>query len=219
MNFYFIDLDGTIEDSRLDMAHCANQVRVQLDLPVWPVSDLVPFVNKGMTELYLSCFSDFLSEPQSSVHAEKLLRVKNSYESYYLENCCVHTRCYDGIRESLRFLSEKGKVIVVTNKPEKISRRLLSLLQLEDFITDVMGGDSCAECKPSALPLLMAAERHYYKKFEDSCFMIGDSLGDMQAAKAFGAKAVWCAWGYCAEAPTRVLPDMILSCPQELQTL
>lgn len=218
MNFYFIDLDGTIEDSRLDMAHCANAVRRQFQLLTKPIEELIPFVNKGMKELYLSCFSDLLSAYQGDAHSKKLSMIQHNYESYYLNNCCVHTKCYEGIEESLEFLSKKGKVIVVTNKPEKISRRLLNLLQLEDFITDVMGGDSCSECKPSALPLKIAAERHH-KTSEDDCFMIGDSLGDIQAAKAFGAKAVWCAWGYSAEKPSYASPDITLLSPLGLQSL
>lgn len=209
MNFYFIDLDGTIEDSRLDMANCVNLVREKFSLPRSNVDEIQKYVTKGMDELYRSCFSEVLSD---------LEKVRQEYENCYFINSCVYTKCYDGIPEAIKKLSQSGKIIVVTNKPEKISRELLKQLDLIDFITDVMGGDSCSECKPSPLPLQIAARRHGFVTGSHSAYMIGDSLGDVQAAYAFGAKAVWCSWGYLNKLEN-ISADIVLDHPSQLENL
>ncbi len=131
---------------------------------------------------------------------------------------CEHTTCYQGIPEAVRVLSQKGKVIVITNKPEKISRQLLKKLDLLKNITDVMGGDSCSECKPSSLPLQIAAQKLNYNSKLDTAYMIGDSEGDILCAQSFGARSVWCAWGYLKQNPL-LTPDIIAHSPHELHNL
>jgi len=213
MNIYFIDLDGTIEDSKLDMSLCVNMTRKKLLIPELELSYIEKHVNKGMDELYKNCFHDYLE-----INPNNYTQVKTEYEDCYFNNVCVHTKYYAGIPNALKELSQKGSVVVVTNKPEKISRELLRKLDLEKFITDVMGGDSCAECKPSPLPLKIAAEKLNFNKVTDSVFMIGDSEGDVKTAHAFGARSVWCSWGYLKELRT-LSADIIVNSPLELINL
>ncbi|MES2615056.1 MAG: HAD-IA family hydrolase [Bdellovibrionota bacterium] len=212
MKLYFIDLDGTIEDSKQDMSLCVNLVRKKLFLPEFEIEFVEKFVNKGMDELYKNCFFDYIEKNPTNYHV-----VKNEYEQCYFNNVCVHTKCYEGIPEALKFLSQNGKIVVVTNKPEKISRELLKKLNLSNYISDVMGGDSCAECKPSPLPLQIATEKLAFHD-KENIFMIGDSEGDVKTAQAFGVKSVWCAWGYLKEL-TNLKADIVLHYPLELKNL
>lgn len=87
-----IDLDGTIEDSRVDMVASARRVRAALGLPPRPDSALLPYVNAGMDQLYRSCFDDFLALDPESHYA----RVRSTYEADYLANVMVETRMYPG---------------------------------------------------------------------------------------------------------------------------
>jgi phosphoglycolate phosphatase len=211
MIIYFIDLDGTIEDSKLDMIEHVQTLRKKLNLKNLQNHDIEPFVNKGMDELYKNCFSDFIS-----LSSENYMIVKHNYEELYYNHPCIKTTCYENIPNALKILSKKGFVIVVTNKPEKISKKLLKELNVMDYITDVMGGDSCSECKPSPLPLEIASKKLNYNPSQDTAFMIGDSLGDIKTAKAFGAKSVWCSWGYLDKLPNNEIPDYILNEPHQL---
>lgn len=212
MKLFFIDLDGTLENSKLDMSLCVNVVRKKLQIPEFEIGYIEQYVNKGMDELYRNCFFDFLEQNPQNYDL-----VKNEYEETYFNNVCVHTKCYEGIPEALSILSQHGKIVVVTNKPEKISRELLKQLHLTGFISNVMGGDTCAECKPSALPLKIAAQQLNFNSNFDVAYMIGDSEGDVKAANAFGAKSVWCSWGYFSK--INLTPDIIVHSPQELQKL
>lgn len=213
----FFDLDGTLEDSRQDMAEAVNRTRSAFGLAPMSFEDARTNVNRGMTELYRTCFADWIANAIAGgkSDAEALESVRVAYERDYLEHVADHTRLYDGVAEMLGTLSRQAKCIVITNKPERISRALLKQLGVGDQIADVMGGDSCAETKPSALPLRLAAERVGFKPGVDQAFMIGDSVADVLCGQAFGAKTLWAAWGYLAQAPEPA-PHRIVRHPNEV---
>ncbi len=216
MRFFFFDLDGTLEDSREDMANSANAVRENLGLALKDVEFLKTHVNKGMHELYMNCFEDYLQNKENFNTLYE--QVKQKYESHYLENICIKTKCYSDIKEVLKILSQKDKVFVITNKPELHSKELLKKLGLLEYITDVMGGDSCAEMKPSSLPLKIVSQRHNFCSLSDKAYMVGDSSGDIKAGKSFGASTIWCSWGYNST-PGSDLPDFTVNTPKEILSL
>src|SRR5690606_15093943 len=104
--------------------------------------------------------------------------------------------------EALYALSEMGVVCVYTNKPQALSRRLLLELDLSRFVRFIVGCDTFAESKPARGPMDRIAADSDFDPGRDSAYMIGDSAGDMQAARAFDALGIWCAWGYQVVAPT-----------------
>lgn len=217
MKFYFFDLDGTIEDSRDDMAIAVNKVREKLGLKLRDLNILKNYVNKGMNELYLNCFDDYFSSGSdfNSLYSE----VKEIYEKCYLEDICIHTKCYNGIKEVLENLSSESKVFVVTNKPEVHSKELLKKLNLYQYITDIMGGDSCAEMKPSSLPLKILAKRYDFSQSSDKAYMIGDSINDIKSGNDFGAISVWCSWGYLSTNPDSDFSYITAKLPSDLLSL
>jgi phosphoglycolate phosphatase len=214
--FFFFDLDGTLVDSRDDMANAVNAVRENLGLELRDINHIKTYVNKGMHEIYINCFDDYLSHNENyNLLYEK---VKKNYEKNYLENIYIYSKCYDGIENVMKQLSKNDKVFVITNKPEIHSRELLKKLGLYSFITDVMGGDSCAEMKPSSLPLKIVSERHGFCSSSDKAYMIGDSAGDIKSGKGFGAVTVWCSWGYHS-IPDSDSPQFTVNLPHELFTI
>lgn len=208
----FTDLDGTLEDSRLDMAEAVNRVRKQFGLPTRETIALFPLVNRGMDELYKSCFDDLLLASQN--YNQDLERVRLAYEADYLSNVANQTRLYDGIAEVLPKLATLGKLVLVTNKPEHISDALLNKLNVRKYYDIIMGGDSCPETKPSPLPLKIAAARLGGQN--DPAFMIGDSVGDLKTAKAYGARSIWCSWGYLSAIPDGISATASAHHPSEL---
>lgn len=209
MSLIGLDLDGTLEDSRADMAASVHRVRAGLGLAPRADEAVLPFVNRGMDALYRACFDDFLDGKDSGLE-----EIRNRYEDDYLANVARETRLYPGVREALEALAGLGRLAVVTNKPERISRRLLEALEVGAYFSAVVGGDSCSKPKPDPMVLEAAARLCGLKTGRDAAVMIGDSAGDIQMARAFGAAAVWCAWGY-AEQPG-LEPDRIARTPGEL---
>ena len=88
-----------------------------------------------------------------------LRRGAEEYDADYLANVAASTRLYDGIAEALAALSQLGSLACITNKPERISRKLLDELGVGALFTAVIGGDTCAQAKPHPMMLSAAAER------------------------------------------------------------
>lgn len=192
-----LDLDGTLEDSRADMTAAVHRVRAALGLPPRPDAAVRPHVNAGMDALYRACFDDHLG----GGNAGRVSEVRAAYEVDYLAHIADETRLYPGIEAALGALSELGRLACVTNKPERLSRRLLEVLGVGARFGTVVGGDSCRESKPSPLMLQEASRRVAIAPGEGRAFMIGDTAADIRMGKAYGAVTVWCAWGYLADAP------------------
>lgn len=206
MSFIGIDLDGTIEDSRADMVAAVHRVRAALELPARSDEDVRPWMSRGMDNLYRNCFDDYTGDAD----------VAARYQADYLEHVVVETKLYDGMREALQALAELAPVVVVTNKPEHISRALLAELDVASFLRDVVGGDTCAQAKPSGVMLEEAARRAGQNE-RATCVMIGDSNGDVKMARSYGAHAIWCAWGYVESIEQK--PDARADRPEELASL
>jgi phosphoglycolate phosphatase len=208
-NLIGIDLDGTIEDSRNDMVASAARVRQALGLAPRADELLRPHVNGGMEHLYRACFDDYVSAGEGQLQI-----VQRAYEADYLANVRVETKLYDGMGEALRALARIGKLVCVTNKPERISRALLDALGVGEAFSAVVGGDSCPQAKPHPVMLQTAAIRCGFDRARGTAFMIGDTNADIQLARAFGAVGVWCAWGYLS-APSEA-PDAEARHPRDL---
>lgn len=207
-----IDLDGTLEDSRSDMVAAARRVRAGFGLPPRADDALRPHVNGGMEALYRACFDDYRPDAP-----QRLREIQVAYEADYLAHVAVETRLYAGVHESLRALAPLGLLACVTNKPERISRRLLDELKVGALFATVVGGDSCPRIKPDPVMLETAAARCQFDLARAPAFMIGDTDGDIQLAHAYGAKAIWCAWGYVSS--PRETPDARAQQPAELPAI
>lgn len=207
-----IDLDGTIEDSRVDMVAAARRVRAAFGLPPRPDAVLLPHVNAGMDQLYRACFDDYIAQDESHY-----ARVRAAYEADYLANVAIETRLYAGMAAALASLSQLGRLACVTNKPEHISRHLLSELGVGELFDTVVGGDSCEHAKPHPIMLHTAAERCSLSSSHSRAFMIGDTQADIRLGRAFGAHTIWCTWGY-AEALAEPA-DLEAQTPQDLAKL
>lgn len=207
-----LDLDGTLEDSRRDMISAVHRVREALGLPRRTGEAILPWMNKGMGALYRACFDDYIEGRDA-----RLAEVRSRYEADYLENAAVETRLYPGIAGALKHLSALAPLVVVTNKPERISRRLLDLLEVGNYFTAVIGGDTCAATKPDPLLLKEAAQRAGFDPKKGRAAMIGDTGADIKMGRAFGAVTIWCAWGY-VDQPDEP-PDCIAPSPEVLPAL
>jgi 2-phosphoglycolate phosphatase len=208
-----LDLDGTLEDSRRDMLAVARRVRSHLKLPARPDAALLPWVNKGMDQLYRACFDDYIGTDD-----ERLADVRDRYEADYFDHVAVETRLYPGIAQAVEQLSTLGTLACVTNKPERISWRLLEVLGVSKFFTTVIGGDTCPKGKPDPMVLEAAARRCGFEHQRPRTIMIGDTPADLAMGRAFGAAILWCAWGY-ADQPGDERPDWIAHTPDQLPEL
>jgi phosphoglycolate phosphatase len=164
-----------------------------------------------MDALYRACFDDHLAGGGASRYGE----VRAAYEADYFTHIAVETRLYPGVAAALGALVAFGPLACVTNKPERLSRRLLEALGVGDRFATVIGGDTCAEAKPSPLMLREAARRTAFDPAQGRAFMIGDTAADIRMGKSYGACTIWCGWGYANAAPDPA-PDHVARTPEEV---
>lgn len=215
-----LDLDGTLEDSRGDMVAAIQRQRRRLGLDARPAGDFMAHVNRGMAHLYRHCFADHLAPAgpaDDRVAESRLDALRLAYEDDYLAHIADTTELYPGMADALGSLATLGSLAIVTNKPERLSRALLDALGVAGHFRAVIGGDTCAESKPSPMPLAEAG-RQAGCPAGHATVMIGDSAGDIRCARAFGAPVIWCAWGYAAE-PGPSAPDFTARSADELPAL
>ncbi|MFZ5876742.1 MAG: HAD family hydrolase [Nitrospirota bacterium] len=212
MNLIGLDLDGTLEDSRSDMTAAVRRVREALGLPSRADKVIRPWVNRGMDQLYRACFDDYLNGDDA-----RLAEVRERYEADYFANVARETRLYPGIADALARLADRGRLAVITNKPERISHRLLDVLGVGKHFSAIIGGDTCAKGKPDPVVLSEAAARCGFVTGRGRVVMIGDTAADMQLGHAFGAATIWCAWGYVDQIGGT--PDFVANHPDQLSDL
>ena len=198
----FVDLDGTLEDSRQDMAESVRVVREEFDLRPGAINDWRPHVNAGMENLYRQCFPEFfqnLDSPEREL--VQLEKIRKEYEAVYYRYAVDKTRLYEGVEDAVKTLSADATLALYTNKPAKISHKILMELGINRCFAFIIGCDTFEEQKPSVQPMRKIAETAEFDPAADRSFYIGDSAGDLKAATAFGATFIWAAWGYYDVAP------------------
>src|SRR6266481_3264209 len=121
--------------------------------------------------------------------------------------------------DSLRILHDAGlRTAVVTNKEHRFAGALLQRLGLADWVDVVVGGDTCARRKPDPQHLLFACESLQVPPSQS--LMVGDSVNDVQAARAAGIPVVCVSYGYNEGRDPRTLEcDMLLDSLTELPAL
>jgi phosphoglycolate phosphatase len=117
------------------------------------------------------------------------------FKALYLVNNSQRSCVYDGVIEGLAWLKDQGyRLACVTNKAEAFTMPLLRDMKLLDLFEFVVSGDTCAEKKPSPMPLLYAAEKMGVTP--ENALMIGDSISDVKAARAAHFHIICMSYGY-----------------------
>ncbi len=107
------DLDGTLIDSRLDLAHAVNATLAHMDRPPLPHETIFRYVGNGAQALIQRA----LGREATPLEAETGLAY---FLSYYREHMLDNTVTYPGVREGLKLLGDR-RMAVLTNKPVRFS--------------------------------------------------------------------------------------------------
>ncbi|MBX7174914.1 MAG: HAD-IA family hydrolase [Pyrinomonadaceae bacterium] len=184
------DLDGTLIDSRDDLADSVNLMLSELNLANLPSKTIYNFIGEGVFNLVNRSISASLQKESDKDFSEYGVEI---FRKFYAENCLVKTKLYEGVAETLKKLSEFPKA-VVTNKPHDFSVKILEGLGIAQHFSLVVGGDTFPERKPSPVPLLCAIEKLGFTSEES--LMIGDSWVDIETGKNANVKTCGCVFGF-----------------------
>lgn len=192
MNFkcLLFDLDGTLIDSRDDLADSVNLTLCELNLEKLSSETVYNFIGEGVFNLIDRSISASLKRDSTEEFSNNGVEI---FRGIYNENCLVKTKLYDGVKETLEELKDFKKA-VITNKPHDFSVKILDELEILQHFQFVAGGDSFPERKPNAMPLLKTAEILGFSPEE--CLMIGDSRVDIEAGKNAKMETCGCVFGF-----------------------
>lgn len=180
------DLDGTLVDSRRDLADSANELITELGGTPLPEDDIGRMVGEGAAVLVRRA----LAAAGVADNGRALARFLEIYDTRLLR----HTRLYDGIVDVVRFARSLGRVAVLTNKPLAPSQRILEALGIRDLFDAVVGGDGPLGRKPApdALKALMREAGATAK----TTVLVGDSAIDHETASRAGVSCCLVSFGF-----------------------
>ena len=200
------DFDGTLIDSKVDIATAVNLTLGDLGLPVRSVEEIFSFVGDGVKRL--------LRLSVGEENPEQYERALEVFRRHYLEHCVKTTQWYPGIWEVLQHYKERKKVIV-TNKSLEYTLAIIDGLQARDLFQHVEAPRDTTELKPEPVMLERALE---VLDADPGCtVMIGDSTNDVRAAQAAGIRACAVGYGYGNHERVAALqPDFYCKTPYDL---
>ena len=181
------DLDGTLIDSRRDLATAVNRLRREMGMPPLPVEQVVAMVGEGARLLVERALGpDFPPERFEAAFA--------TYRGFYMEACLDETRAYPGVPELLAALAPRYPLAVLTNKTEGVSRKILEGLGLAGYFREIAGGDTFPVRKPDPAGVVHLAAVLGVPVAE--ILLVGDSRFDAETAQNAGCRFALVEWGF-----------------------
>jgi phosphoglycolate phosphatase len=200
------DLDGTLVDSKRDLALSVNAMRAEMGLASLPLDLISSYVGHGVTVLVRRS----LGAQATSENVEKGLAF---FLAYYRDHMLDHTAPYPGVAEALATLSEH-KMAVLTNKPVNFSREMLTRLGFASYFAYIYGGNSFPQKKPDPIGLQKLMEDLAISAPET--LMVGDSDTDVLTGRNAGVLTCGVTYGFGAHTLQAVSPDLVIDDMREL---
>ena len=196
------DLDGTLLDTSGDLAAAVNHALASIDRPTLIVEQVKPMIGGGARHMLAQglAATGGCDEATLDILQRRLL-------DHYEANITVHTRPFPGALDALDELAAMGVTIgIMTNKLEALAARILAELGLADRFACLIGGDTMGIGKPSPVPIQALVDRCGGGR----AAFVGDSIYDVQAARAAGLPVVACSFGFLMQPVGELGADAII---------
>ena len=208
VDLMIFDLDGTLIESKWDIAQSVNFTLAELGLPERPIEDIFGFVGDGVKRLLRLAVGE-----GNQAKFDEALKI---FRGYYLEHCLDRTSFYPGIEPMLQHFIHKDKAIA-TNKSIEYTRVILNGLGPQHF-RYMVGGDNGFGLKPEPGMLLHILEKTGASK--ERTVLVGDSTNDINGGHNAGIRV--CAVGYGMGNRAKMeacQPDWFIEKPEQLMEI
>jgi len=183
------DLDGTLADTLADIGDSMNRVLTGNGFPPHPVSEYKSFIGRGLENLVISAL------PEGHRSSPVISACLSGMMEDYGKNCLVRTRLYDGIREMLGELRDKGlKLGIFSNKADELTQIIVRALLSDYFFELVLGASPAVPKKPDPAGALLIGKKMGISPA--NIIYMGDSDVDMKTAVKAGMLAAGALWGF-----------------------
>jgi phosphoglycolate phosphatase len=180
------DLDGTLIDSKQDLIHSVNAMLRELGRGELAEETISGYIGHGAPQLVARALGDECPERDRQRALQFFL---SYYELHKMDSTCA----YPGVAETLEKL-ESLPMAVLTNKPVRISVRILDAMGLSKYFRAIYGGNSFETKKPD--PLGARTILHELEVEPQEALLVGDSEVDVQTARNAGTLAAAVNYGF-----------------------
>lgn len=183
------DLDGTLTDNSVGITNGCLYAQKAMGLPQWSREELLCFIGPPLIEAFMEKWS---------LTREQAIQALGYYREYYARQGILENRPYEGIKEVLKSLKEKGaRLFVATSKPEPSSLKILERFGLLPYFEGVVGSllNDTRTMKDEVILYCM----EHYKLDKGTTLMVGDRSHDVLGAKAAGLPCVGVLYGFGTE--------------------
>ena len=230
------DLDGTLIDSKEDLALSVNLMRSEMGLAPLEYELIASYVGQGVGVLVRRALGNGKPETVPDADVERGVEIfLRSYRLHMLD----HTVTYDGVREALAALDHRRspaldpqaltpgeksardvrapRLAVLTNKPVNFSRAILLGLGIASHFAVVYGGNS-PELNQTKKPDPVGV----FKLMSDTgvaagqTLMVGDSDTDVLTGRNAGVWTCGVTYGIGSHTLEATPPDVLLGDLREL---
>lgn len=184
------DLDGTLIDTRTDIANACNHALEQCGFPQRDIEEYNMLVGRGIDNLFRGAM------PASEVNEENVARMRSLFVPYYNEHGCDWTRPYDGIMDILEVLKDKGlHFAVASNKYQEGTQSLVEKFFGKYDFVKILGQREGRPIKPDPQIVEEAMEGVPGIR-KDEVIYVGDSNVDMETGINAGVRTIGVTWGF-----------------------
>jgi phosphoglycolate phosphatase len=207
MDLLIFDLDGTLIDSKEDLAYAVNATRRHMGMSELDHHRVHSYVGNGAPVLIRRALGEQATEAQVQEALEFFLE-------YYRDHKLDYTTLYPGVKESLdRLLAAGKRMAVLTNKPVNISRAIVDGLGVGGHFFRVYGGNSFDFKKPN--PIGVEALMQESGVARERTAIVGDSGVDVQTARNARVFCCGVTYGFQPESLADPAPDMVVDRMQD----
>jgi phosphoglycolate phosphatase len=180
------DLDGTLIDSKLDLIRSVNAMLQEMGREQLHEDTISGYIGHGAPQLVAQALSNNATQPERE-------RALKFFLAYYEDHKMDSTCAYPGVPEALEELAA-FPMAILTNKPVRVSVRILEELGLARYFRAVYGGNSFETKKPD--PFGAQTILREFGAAPAEAILIGDSEVDVQTARNAGTLAAAVNYGF-----------------------
>jgi len=203
------DLDGTLIDSKQDLIHSVNAMLRELGRKELAPETISGYIGHGAPQLVARALGNDCTEEERQRALQFFL---SYYETHKMDTTCT----YPGVAETLEQLA-KLPMAVLTNKPVRISVRILDAMGLSKYFRVIYGGNSFETKKPD--PLGAETILRELGVEPTDVLLVGDSEVDVQTARNAGTLAAAVNYGFGVHDRAAYPADVYLDRFDELAAL
>lgn len=187
-DYILFDLDGTVTDPFEGITKCIIYALDSFGVRIADPNELISFIGPPLFPQFKAfCgFDDAQAE-------EAVKKYRERYEKFGWKEC----KLTDGTAELLKRLKENGKTVALaTSKPEKFAKLILEYFDIAKYFDFIGGAELDRNGRNSKKDIIEYVLSSLNVTDRSKAVIVGDTLYDIDGAKAAGINSIGVLCGY-----------------------